>query len=102
MIIQVEMLAFMGEDIFRPVEIEQADIDALANRDYLLELVFRNGQNDFKPSLDHYSVSAGDVIFLDGKKILIKGTGFKELSEEEYKNYRAMPMRDRSFAATLM
>lgn len=102
MIIQVEMLAFMGEDVFRPVEISQEDIDALENQNYLLELVFRNGQNDFQPSSDRCSVSAGDVVHLDGKKILIKGTGFKELSEEEYQDYRAMPRRDRSFFAMTM
>jgi hypothetical protein len=91
MMIRVEMLAFKIKENFkfRPVDIsscEKKDLDA----------VFEMGQNDFQPSPDYYSVSMGDVIhWVDGKKYLILGMGFKELDAQEYLEYKATPRRDR-------
>ena len=94
----VEMLAYVDKGTFREVEIPDVEIP---NQDALLDSVFYYGQNDFQPQ-QMPSVSAGDVIYLNGKKILIKGAGFKELSEEEYRDYCNLPQRDRSFVAITM
>lgn len=98
MIIQVEMLAFMENGTFREVEILDVEIQ---NQEAFLDLVFYYGQNDFQPR-QMSSVSVGDIIYLNGKKFLIKGAGFKELSEEDYQNFCNLPQRDRSFVALTM
>ena len=91
----VEMLAYVDKGTFREVEIPDVEIP---NQDALLDQVFYYGQNDFQPR-QLPSVSVGDVIYLNDKKFLIKGTGFKELSDEEYEAFCNIPQRDRNFAA---
>lgn len=59
-----------------------------------LEQVFYYGQNDFQPK-QHPSVSAGDVIELEGKHHLVMPVGFTEISDEQLAEYKAMPRRDR-------
>lgn len=96
--IQVEMLGFGEKGVFRPVNIpeEQPNQDTTEG---LLEAVFYWGQNDFQPSGEHYSVSVGDVIWLDGEKWLVKGAGFKKLDEAEYIGYSNLDQKDRNFVA---
>ncbi len=98
--IQVEMTAFEGNGIFREVTIP--DEESNKTGDDLLEAVFKYGQNDFQFGGGRVSVSMADVIHLDGEKWLILGTGFKKLTDEEYKQYRDTPLRDRSFACMMM
>lgn len=93
--IQVEMLAFMDNGVFREVEIPDVEIP---NQNALLDQVFYYGQNDFQPR-PFPSVSVGDVVYLEDKKFLIKGSGFKELSEEDYEGFCQLPQRDRTFFA---
>lgn len=97
----VQMLAFQptkdGDPIVkRPVEVPDGD---LKDADLLtkLGLVYQYGQNDFQPIKDIVSVSAGDVIDLDGDNYLVCGVGFRKLTKEEYDRFVALPRRDRGF-----
>lgn len=87
--INVEMLAFSNGEM-RPVEVP----DEIKNLDHALDLVFHYGQNDFQ-NLPYPSVSAGDVIHYEGKKYLVAGIGFKEMTEEQLNQYRTLPTDDR-------
>ena len=98
--VQVEMTAFEGNGIFREVTIP--DEESNKTGDDLLEAVFKYGQNDFQFGGGRISVSTADVIHLNGEKWLILGIGFKKLTDEEYRQYRETPIRDRSFACMMM
>ncbi len=93
-IVQVEMLGFGKKGEFRPVKIpeDQPNQDTTAG---LLDAVFYWGQNDFQTCGSCYSVSVGDVVWLDGEKWLVKGFGFKKLSEAAYIGYSNLDQQDR-------
>jgi len=93
----VEKLAFpparVKQGEFRPVDIPK---DVMLNilgaepedREIeLLEQIFRFGQNDFQPK-PHYSVSVGDVAFVNNQMFRCESVGWKKLSIEEYLEYR--------------
>ena len=81
--IKVHMLAFMDG------EIREVDVPGLDRQDgkwlmqgkpvdekTVCDAVFHFGQNDFSPSPDTPSVSAADVVELDGRFHRIDNTGF--------------------------
>ena len=95
MIIEVEMLAFGNE--IREVDIPDEVClihgwDEDPNR--VLDSVFYYGQNDFQPR-NQPSVSAGDVIRWKDNKYLVAGMGFKQLTDEQLNQYRALSTDDR-------
>lgn len=92
MIVQVEALGFGEKGTFRPVKIDEAKYSDI---DEILDAVFYWGQNDFQPSNEHYSVSVGDVIWLNGGYWMVKGIGFKKLDEAEYIGYSNLPQQER-------
>lgn len=64
----------------------------------LLDVVFYYGQNDFAVGPEKnkkYSVSAGDVIEVNGELWLVAWLGFKKLTAEQYESYKALSRRDR-------
>ena len=80
--IEVELLAF---DKHQERKIRKVYIPA--NQPITLESVFQFGQNDFQPAPGFYSVSVGDVIRWQGKKVVVLGCGFGVMTEEQYKEY---------------
>lgn len=94
---KVRMLAFATEDnqptVWRIVHIP--DIYREAPVPELLNQIYHFGQNDFQPQ-DLPSVSMGDVIEIQQHKYLIMAIGFKQITEDEYRQYRELPRKDRS------
>lgn len=89
--INVELWAF-GDGKIRVVEIPDSTPEI-----NILEEVFYWGQNDFQPVEGCYSVSVGDIICLNDKKVIVLGVGFKEICDEQYQEYIALPeSRDRT------
>ena len=77
---EVEMLAFGGGAI-RIVDVPVTELVTPfgeADQDYILEQIFKYGQNDFQPR-KFPSVSVGDVIRFKGKRFEVSFLGFKEL-----------------------
>ena len=95
--IEVEMLAFEEEGKIRTVDVPDEEWAQASSDTNKLDLVFMYGQNDFQPQRI-CSVSVGDVVRLGEKRFRVAGIGWKELTEEEYKQYSAMSQRDRHFA----
>lgn len=91
MIFEVEMLAFGVPGEVRKVNVPDNSLDGT---DSDLETIFYYGQNDVQ-SLNHPSVSSGDVIRFRNRKIVVQMVGFKDLSEEEYKEYLSMDHMER-------
>jgi hypothetical protein len=90
----VEQLAFNElSGIMRPVDIEDQEVAEKENQ--VLEQIFYHGQNDFQPQAGFYSASMGDVVHLNKKYFIIAGVGHKELTAEEYENYKIMTRDER-------
>ena len=92
MIVEVEMLAFGQPGEVRKVNIP--DDVAAVEENTILDTVFHYGQNDFQPQ-NHPSVSAGDVVRLNGENYLIAGVGFRKLTDEQLDNYRSLDQTHR-------
>lgn len=75
--VEVEMSAFMGPDVIRPVDVPMDEFLG-ADEAGQLELVFLYGQNDFQPK-QFCSVSVGDVVRLNGRRFKVAGLGFEEV-----------------------
>jgi len=94
MIVNVHMLAFMNGEI-RPVELP-GKIVAFKS---VLDEAFHYGQNDFCEDAELRqkccSVSAGDVIELNGEYWFIRIVGFKRITQEEFDEYKAMSLEQR-------
>lgn len=84
--VNVHMLAFG-----KPGEIREVDIPDDEPGD-VRELVYKYGQNNYQ-SRPHPSVSVGDVIEYNGFW-LVKPTGFKEMTADEFDKYVAMDRRN--------
>jgi len=87
--INVELWGF-GDGKVREVNIPDS-----TPHDYVLEEVFYWGQNDFQPVKGCYSVSVGDIICWNDKKIMVMAVGFEELSDTDYQEYTALPDAER-------
>ncbi len=94
MIVEVEMLAFMGNDFIRIVDIPDEEYDTAEK---LSVPVYYWGQNDFQPRPQRCSVSAGDVFPFKDKKHLFLSFGICQLSDTEYQEYRSIDRRERLF-----
>jgi hypothetical protein len=79
------------------VPVEELELEAPGHCN--LQAIFKNGQNDFsegKPEHNStYSVSAGDVIELDGQLWLARLFGFVLISEEQFQQNLERPHKDR-------
>ncbi len=90
-VVEVELLAFdRGEKLVRNVGIP-------ADKPITLDAVFYYGQNDFQPDAKCYSVSVGDVIRWQNKKVVVCGLGFAEMSEAQYEDYLKVDSHGRTF-----
>jgi hypothetical protein len=87
--VKIELLAFDEEERFREIQFK--------DENFTLEDIFIQGQSHGGPNRDLPSASAGDVIHLNGKLILISKIGFKEIDQEQYEKYKNIPRRDRTF-----
>lgn len=125
--VKVHMLAFMSGEI-REVDVPQVELEGdsatVSNEpdvpedltvqslldvigrsenpvpvNKILNAVFYSGQNDFQPSNKLCSVSAGDVIELDGRFWQVADIGFKEMSLQEFEKYKKMPQSERAFSS---
>jgi hypothetical protein len=95
--VKVHMVAFSEHDSIRTVTLPEEHTVGKSSQD-LLDLVFHYGQNDFSPSDEHYSVSVGDVIELEGF-YLVLSIGFKKISEGEFEEYLKTPFQQRVLKA---
>jgi hypothetical protein len=101
------MSAFAEESYPSDIQIREVDIpnqewEQVADRNKLddrLELVFHYGQNPIQAVPQCYSVSVGDVIEFFGKLYMVMSLGFREITEEQYKKYIAIPLIDRAWIA---
>lgn len=91
MIVNVRMIAFMDPPLIRQVQIPDD-----TPPEGVLDRTFHFGQNDFQPIPNICSVSVGDVIEYAGKLHMVAPMGFREITEDEYKEVLALPRRDRS------
>jgi len=90
MIIPVYMFAFADEgdrSMIRPVEIPTGEAESARMVEGLLELVFRYGQNEIQ-SKKFPSVSVGDVADINGRYFMALGTGWQELTKDEFDNLK--------------
>lgn len=97
MIVPVHMLAFQ-ENVTRLVDVHDHWLHLADSRKKLLELVYYYGQNDVQPVNDCCSVSMGDVAVVEGKYFLCCPVGWRELSEEEFRAYKATNRLDRRYS----
>jgi len=81
----VHMLAFMNGEI-REVEVPAEECGGDVYE--VLERIFYWGQNDFQPVKDRASVSVGDVAECFGRYFLVLGAGWKEITEEKFKELK--------------
>lgn len=86
--IKVELLAF--ED----GKTRMVNIPFEPRPEEILTWTYHYGQNDHQP-LEMPSVSAGDIIHLDGHIHLILKIGFKEIDNAKYIEYKNLPRRER-------
>lgn len=98
---KVQMLAFAEPPVVRTVTLsDKVYQNVHQDRDALLEMIYKHGQNDFQPR-ECPSVSKGDVVELteDGKlrRFIVQSIGFREISPEEMVQYLLTPRRDRHF-----
>lgn len=84
--VRVYLLAFGYPGEIREVEIPDS-YDPLDPG--TLETIFWYGQNEVQPQ-NHPSCSVGDVIELGGYW-LIQNVGFKELTSQEFEEYKELP-----------
>lgn len=88
MIIEVEQWAFGNGEIRQvnlPDDTVEPDAGHEHEKDNFLDTVFYFGQ---KPNEQgRYSVSVGDIIRLNNEKHLICALGFRQLTEQQYKNF---------------
>ena len=89
---RVHMLAFQPEYCLRHVVVP----DGIEDTDQLREKIWEQGQNMFCNVPGICSLSAGDVMEIDGEYHLILGLGFAVITAEQLKAYKAIPQRDRS------
>lgn len=92
------MLAFGSPDEIRVVDLD--DFDPSTPMSETLDEVYRLGQNDFQPK-PHPSVSSGDVIKFGIYNYLCCRVGFRRLTDDELKDYTALPRLDRHFSDLL-
>ena len=90
----VHMLAFKDRHVIRKVSVPE---DArYKDTKALLSAIWTYGQNDFQPQ-PLCSVSAGDVINLNGEYWLIKSEGFQKLTSSQFDRYSEMNLEERWF-----
>jgi len=106
--VKVNMTAFGNEGEVRMVELDRSlesfgvvlrddgTADDEGNILFLLEEVFRLGQNDFQPQR-HPSVSVGDVVEVFDTLFVVLFDGFRRIERRAFEDYLATPRRDRSF-----
>lgn len=82
-----------NNNVVRRVDINQ-DVSDM-NESVLLNLTFRDGQNEEQPKENQCSVSAGDVIDLDGKLFLICDSFFKDITDQQLADYEKMDRHHR-------
>lgn len=93
----VYMLAFMEGQI-REVNVPDEVVAECARIDTedkigpnvptILDKIYYYGQNDFQPVKDRCSVSMCDVIEFNNQMWLVDGCGFKQLSPEQFEEYK--------------
>lgn len=77
MIFEVELQMFQ-KGVIRQVTVPDSELNGDLNHD--LERIFYYGQNDFQPSPDRCSVSAGDIVRYHGVRYLLLPTGAKPIT----------------------
>lgn len=101
MIFKVRMLAFGDPGDVREVDVPDEEISRkttkTSTQSFMLELIFKYGQNDFQPK-KMPSVSMGDVIEYDGKLFVVCALGFNELKAEKLALYEEMTPIERQMA----
>lgn len=86
---QVQMLAFQEKGLVREVDVSDQVLREMDfTKESLLDKIFYYGQNDFQP-LRCRSVSVGDVIIVHGHLYLVDRTGFKEIDNKEFEDYKS-------------
>jgi len=84
--IDVHMLAFMGPEDVRHVEVPDGEFES-AIKDDKLSIVFKLGQNDFQTQ-QMPSVSVGDVIELNNEYHLVLGAGFRQITKAKFEELK--------------
>lgn len=90
----VRMLAFEDDGVIRQVDVPDDKVVLTKSHLELLELIFYYGQNDFQPQ-QVCSVSMGDVAEIGDKFYRCEAVGWKEISDEQLREYEALDYRDR-------
>jgi hypothetical protein len=85
-----------GEAVIREVKVPDEELSENVGSN--LELIFKYGQNDFQNVPGRCSVSVGDVIEYGHELIVVCGIGFKKLSLQQYRDFIAIPRRERYFS----
>ena len=84
MVFEVEMNAFSRvRGQIRKVDVPDKELTTPfgeSDKNYILEQIFKYGQNDFQPQSEFPSVSVGDVIRFKNSRYEVDIFGFKELS----------------------
>jgi hypothetical protein len=93
MVVNALLYAF-GNGEIRPIDIPDEEMAGTVEQK--LKRAFFYGQNDFQPK-PFCSLSAGDVVILEGRNFLVKFCGFKELTADELERWAAIPRRERAF-----
>jgi hypothetical protein len=99
----VHMLAFKGHG-GKDFGIRVVDVpdDKLTGTLEDLEAIFHYGQNDFQ-NKPLPSVSVGDVVELDGEYHIVKGSGWKKLTTNQFESFLKMKDQKRQeFVFSLM
>lgn len=91
------MLADSSPRWENPRLVEVPNEEVVSDTMELLERIYYWGQNDFQPR-QCCSVSMGDVAEVDGKFYICVSFGWKELSKDEFAEYKALPLQDRRFS----
>jgi hypothetical protein len=99
MIFKVRMLAFGDPGDVREVDVPDEELSRKTTKttqqNFVLELIFKYGQNDFQPQ-QMPSVSMGDVIEYEGKFFAVCALGFRRLIKLE--DYEALTQWGRQSA----
>lgn len=93
---QVHMLAYQPEYCIRVVSVPEHVVQESSDEE-ILEKIFYYGQNDFQLQ-NMCSVSMGDVIEYEEKLYVVCCIGFRQISKEQFEEYKAMERRDRQFS----
>lgn len=79
MTVDVELHAFRGGGMIRPVDLPDNLLGKKPTR--VLPWVWYHGQNDHQPK-QYHSVSMGDVIRFAGRRYIIRAVGFKPVADD--------------------